>query len=235
MAVAMTNTVSVDRFVAALQALPALPGVFIPWRDVDPVHDAGKTSPEVRADHLCRYLAERAGHAKIVLCAEALGYQGGHFSGIAMTSERILLGHLAKKGVHAHDVIEGGGRRSSRVTVKTPALGANEPTATIVWGALKKAGINTRDVVLWNAFAPHPMKGADAWLTNRKPTKEELDVGRPVLEQFLDLFPGATIVAIGDVSKGVLSGLGVKVASHVRHPANGGATLFREGVAKLLH
>jgi len=221
-------------FVQALQRLPRLDAVFNPWRDIDPEHDLGAQSPETRAEHLVQYLSERAGRARLVLCAEALGYQGGHFSGIAMTSERILLGHLAKKGVQASDVITGGGRRTSLITAKTPALGANEPTATIVWGALKTAGIDTRDVVLWNAFAPHPMKSASGWLTNRKPTAQELQLGRPLLEQFLGMFPGAKTVAIGRVSEGILQGLGVEVAAQVRHPANGGATAFRAGVATLL-
>ena len=208
--------------------------VFNPWRDVDLEHDIGAQSPQTRAEHLAQYLGERAGRARLVLCAEALGYQGGHFSGIAMTSGRILLGHLAKKGVAAEDVITGGGRRTCRVTARTPALGANEPTATIVWGALKKAGIDTRDVVLWNAFAPHPMKGPGLWLTNRKPTPQELQLGRPLLEQFLAMFPGAKTVAIGRVSEEILGDMGINVAAQVRHPANGGAKLFREGVAGLL-
>lgn len=221
-------------FVEALQALPAMPAVFNPWRDVDLVHDIGKESPETRAENLARYLSERIGTAKLVLCAEALGYQGGHFSGIAMTSERILLGHLAKKGIDTIDVLYGHCRRTSQVTKKTPALGANEPTATIVWGALKKAGIDTREVVLWNAFAPHPMEADGAWLTNRKPTAQELVAGRPLLERFLGLFPGARTVAVGRVSEDILREVGVDVAAQVRHPANGGATAFREGVAQLL-
>lgn len=221
-------------FVESLQAFPRLSAVFNPWRDVDPEHDIGTQSPETRAEHLVRYLSERAGRARLVLCAEALGYQGGHFSGIAMTSERILLGHLAKKGITAADVIAGGGRRTSQVTTKTPALGANEPTATIVWGALKKAGLDTRDVVLWNAFAPHPMQAPDAWLTNRKPTPQELKLGRPLLERFFEMFPGARTVAIGRVSEEILGDMGVQVAAQVRHPANGGANAFREGVSSLL-
>lgn len=218
-------------YVQRLQAFSALPNTFNPWRDQDPVHDLGPGSPVQRADHLRRYLDERVGRAKVLLVAEALGYQGGHFSGIAMTSERILLGHLAAKGVHAHDVIEGGGQRTSHPQVM-PALGANEPTATIVWGALKKAGIDTREVVLWNAFALHPMK--NGWLTNRKPTDVELQAGRPLLEAFLELFPSASTIAVGRVSEEILQGLGVAVAGQVRHPANGGATQFREGLAQLL-
>ena len=223
-----------DKFLDALRRFPALPGVFNPWRDVDPVNDIGAESPVIRAEQLHRYLSERVGRARFILCAEALGYQGGHFSGIAMTSERILLGHQVTKGVLPADVFSGLARRTSQVTPKTPEKGATEPTATVVWSALKTAGIDTRDVVLWNAFAPHPMKGPSAWLTNRKPTPTELCLGKPLLEQFLAMFSGARTIAVGDVSEKVLGDLGVTIAGKVRHPANGGAARFRQGVAELL-
>jgi hypothetical protein len=223
-----------NNFLTALKAFPALPRVFNPWRDVDPLHDVGLQSPAARANYLQRYLAERVGKARIILCAEALGYQGGHFSGIPMTSERILLGHMAKKDIHANDVITGDCGRTSRITRKTPPLGATEPTSTAVWGALKAAGIDTREVVLWNSFALHPMKHAEGWLTNRKPTKEELRIGLPLLEQLIEMFPAAKTVAIGHVANEVLDKLGVQVSKHVRHPAWGGATAFRTQVAQIL-
>lgn len=223
-----------DEFLDALRSFPALPGVLNHWRDIDPVHDIGAESPVTRAEQLRRYLNERVGRARFILCAEALGYKGGHFSGIAMTSERILLGHHATKGVLPGDVFSGLARRTSRVTPETPAKGATEPKATVVRGALKKAGIDTRDVVLWNAFAPHPMKGPGAWLTNRKPTPAELRLGKPLLEQFLAMFPNAKTIAVGDVSERVLGTLGVTITGKVRHPANGGTAKFREGVAELL-
>lgn len=225
---------SIREFVQALQGMPKLSGVFVPWRDLDSEHDIGEESPRTRAAHLEQYLEERLGRARVVLCAEALGYQGGHFSGIAMTSERILLGNLAHQGVDAEDVIAGGGRRTSRVTAKTPALGANEPTATTVWSTLKANGIDTRDVVLWNAFAAHPMEADGAWLTNRKPSKAELRIGKPLLEQLLAMFPAAKTVAIGRVSEDLLKDMGVRVAGQVRHPAYGGVTDFRAGVLQLL-
>lgn len=223
-----------SNFVCNLQAFPAMPAVFNPWRDVDPVHDLGARSPEIRSIQLERYLAERTGKARVLLIAEALGYRGGHFSGIAMTSERMLLGNMCDQGIAADDVILGGGARTSSISRRIPAAGSTESTATVVWGALKSAGIDTREVVLWNSFAAHPMRGAGMWLTNRKPSDPELLAARPLLEQFLALFPGTQTLAVGNVAKDILDAMGLPVAAKLRHPANGGAMEFRAGLTMAL-
>jgi uracil-DNA glycosylase len=217
-------------FVKALQAVPAREGVFNPWAQHDTEYDASSSSPEWRAEHLHAYLAERVGRAKWLLIAEAPGYQGCHFSGIAMTSERILLGGLAGKGIAAADVIATPPRRTSH-TDKLPAGGANEPTATVIWSQLKSLGLDTREVVLWNAFAFHPHKPG-AWLTNRAPTRAEVASGRALLEQFVALYAQAAVVAVGRVSQGLLGELGIH-AQDVRHPSMGGATKFREQFAAI--
>jgi hypothetical protein len=222
----------VDRFVEQLQAFPPLPHVFNPYADYDDENDLSTRSCESRAEHLRQYLTERVGKAKLCLIAEAPGYQGCHFSGIAMTSERILLNHLEKKGVRSDHVIQGGAQRTSKRDGRFGALGANEPTATIVWGKLMSAGLDSREFVLWNAFCFHPM--GDGYLTNRKPGAGELDKGQYLLEAFLDLFPEAKRVAIGRVSEALLAERGISTVGQVRHPANGGATLFRDGIHEIL-
>lgn len=115
-------------FIRALQAFPALPTVFNPWRDVDPVHDLGEN--------------------------QSLG-------------------------------------RS--ICCSTSARG---------WGAHALFFARKR------------------WLTNCRPTPQELGLGRPLLQQFLAMFPLARTVAVGQASEGVLAKLGVAVAGQVRHPAN---------------
>src|SRR5213596_1420061 len=83
-----------DRFVQRLKASPS-GAVFNPWWEVDRENDIGRIAPIIRRQQLRAYVQERLGRAKLVVIGEALGYRGGHFSGIPMTSERMLLG---KKG-----------------------------------------------------------------------------------------------------------------------------------------
>jgi len=222
----------VDRFIESLQSFPTLPGVFNPWADVDPENDLSRKGPEHRTSHLHRYLSERVGKAKLLAIAEAPGAWGAHFSGIAMTSERILLNHQAEKGVRADHVIEGETVRTSKTQGRLGPKGSSEPTASITWQKLMSAGLDSREFCLWNAFAFHPM--GDGYLTNRKPSPSELTQAHHLLEQFIELFPGARRVAIGRVSEGLLAERGISTVGHVRHPANGGATLFREGIAEIV-
>jgi uracil-DNA glycosylase len=70
-------------------------------------------------------------------------------------------------------------------------------------------------------------------LSNRRPNKLEQLSGRPVLKAFLELFPCEQIVALGKIAAAQLEQLGLN-AHCVRHPASGGARLFREQIAKIV-
>jgi hypothetical protein len=102
----------------------------------------------------------------------------------------------------------------------------------MVWQALCKHGA-TQTAVLWNAFAFHPMRSPSGWLTNRKPSGEELQAGAALLTDFLDLFRGAAVVSVGRTAEGMLRKLGCSTAASLRHPANGGAPAYRSGFADL--
>ena len=218
----------VRSFIRALKKSPQTAGVFNPWYDSDPDNDLDQKGPLIRRSQLRYYLEQRIPSARFLLIAEAIGYQGGHFSGMAMTSERILLGHQTGKQIHPHSVFRGHSPRRSSDPAIQPK-GFVEPTATIVWGSLLAAGVNPYEFVLWNAFPWHPYqpRHTKGMLTNRTPTPKELDAARPYLEQFIALFPRCSIIAIGQ--KCAVSMEAMEIDCHVvRHPANGGATAFRE-------
>src|SRR6476646_9782048 len=213
-----------DSFVQRLKASPS-GAVFNPWWEVDRENDTGRIAPIIRRQQLRAYVRERLGRAKLVVIGEALGYRGGHFSGIPMTPARMLL----RKQRHIVAGIKP--RRTSEASVCPD--GFSEPTATIVWGALLKIGVLPDEFVLWNAFPWHSFDSRRGLLSNRMPNKSEQFSGRLVLTAFLALFPCPQIVALGKIAAAQLEQLGVN-AHCLRHPASGGAKLFREQIAKIV-
>lgn len=220
-----------ERFVSELAAYRS-EAVFNPWGESDPQHDLHRNGAEVRRRQLQKYLSERIGRAKTLLLAEAIGYQGGHFSGIPMTSERLLLGGLKHKNLGPELVFSDlSPCRTSRPEVRPQ--GFTEPTATIVWGFLIEHGIDPRSVVLWNAFPWHPYKPEKGLLSNRTPSDTELAAGHRMLRRMLELGQFAQIIAVGEKSAAQLQQLQI-TATKVRHPANGGAGKFRTQMLALL-
>jgi uracil-DNA glycosylase len=211
-----------DKFLRLLKASPS-GAVFNPWWEFDEENDIARIAPIIRRRQLRAYMQERLGCAKLVVIGEALGYRGGHFSGIPMTSERML---LRKQ----QNIVAGiKPRRTSKPSVCPD--GFSEPTATIVWGALLKIGVLPDEFVLWNAFPWHSFDPHRRLLSNRMPNKLEQAAGLPVLSAFLELFPSDQVIALGKIAAAQLEQLGIK-ARCIRHPASGGAKLFRAQIAK---
>ena len=224
---------------AFVEGLAETPGdsLFNPWFERDHRNDASEDSPAIRRRQLIHYLAIRRGHARYLLIAEAAGYQGAHFSGIAMTSERILLGHQKQRGILPRHVLPGlapertSGSRNSRLRKTVRERGFTEPTATTVWSTLRGLEVRPLDFVLWNAVPWHPHR-PNKLRSNRRPTRTEQSASKHHLERFLALYPGARRIAVGNVSQDLLSDY--DDVYPVRHPANGGAREFRAGMAKLM-
>src|SRR5881227_2564128 len=84
----------IDDFLRLLKESPS-GAVFNPWWQVDEQNDIGRNAPEIRRKQLRAYLRKRLRKANVAIIGEALGYRGGHFSGIPMTSERLLFGKQA--------------------------------------------------------------------------------------------------------------------------------------------
>ena len=222
---------SVDSFIETLRQTPE-GNLFNPWWQRDEQHDDYSNSAEIRRHQLKFYLQERLGRCRFLLVGEALGYQGGHFSGIAMTSERMLLGHLSNKGIRPEHIFTSiTPTRTSREDVRKD--GFSEPTATIAWGHLLAAGIDPYDFTIWNALPWHPYHASKGMLSNRTPVDKEFAAGLQCLERLLDLMQPQKIVAVGEKAALQLEKLRLKYYK-VRHPANGGAGKFREQFTALI-
>jgi len=221
-----------DHFLRLLRRSPS-GAVFNPWWEVDEQNDSDRNAPAVRRNQLRAYLQQRLGKAKLVIIGEAVGYRGGHFSGIPMTSERILLGRSKKVRVNSNDFFSNINPRRTSKPEKCPD-GFSEPTATIVWGAFLRLGLKPDQFVLWNAFPWHSFDPRRGMLSNRMPNKSEQVASFPVLKAFLELFLCDQIVALGKIAAAQLGKLNVDVHC-VRHPASGGAKLFRHQIAKIAH
>lgn len=190
-------------------------GLFNPWRD----RCAGDTqvnTPEAKLERLAEHLDC---NPRFILVGEAPGYAGCRHSGVAFTSERLIL--------------EGGVPRVTRATQRLTHrnLPFSEQSATIVWKALKHFGIE-EETILWNALQLHPFKAGNDH-SNRTPTAAELALGAPAMKLLSEAFPRAKVIAVGRNAEALLQTMGVCPAGAVRHPANGGATQFAQGIGQL--
>lgn len=187
---------------------------------------------KIRHENLRKYLLMRE-NANYILIAEAPGYQGCHFSGIPMTSERLFENHK--------DIFKGMKRSSNpQKLMGQPKTVQNdgfaEPTATIVWELMvSELCIEPDNFVLWNTFSFHPYKKENL-LTNRPPCHHELNLGKEILEKFLKIFSAGEIIAVGNVAKETMTNFGytIKEDHCVRHPAYGGANEFCAGMRQLI-
>lgn len=196
---------------------PSTRSVFNPWRDRCR-HDTAENGPEARVARLAAHFSlVRAG---FLLVGEAPGYQGARHSGIAFSSEALLLdGAIAR-------VAQPGERLTKR---ERPF---REPSATLVWRELYRLDI-ADTTLLWNAYPCHPHRIGEPW-SNRTPTDSEIEHGLPALRLIARAHPRARIVAVGRKAQSLLAAGGISVAGAVRHPARGGAREFAEGLAAIV-
>lgn len=200
-----------------IDTLPnGIPGLFNPWVD-NCEFDRPTNGPKEKLIRLASHLDCQP---KFILCGEAPGYQGCRHSGIAFTSEFLLI----------EGAIPRVARESNALTKNKSPL--KEPSATIVWKALYD--LNIADcTILWNAVMLHPHSAGNR-IGNRTPMDHEIAMGRPALEMLMARFPHARVIAVGRKAEGIFNVMGVPIFGSVRHPANGGAGEFRSGLAQLV-
>jgi hypothetical protein len=219
----------IDDFIDALFCCPPMDRVFNPYRDYDESLDKDCHAPRQRLEQLRSYLTRRE-NPYFALVAEAPGYQGARFTGIAMTCERTLLGR--KHQIDPRDICDPAGRTSQVRADQFKSVnmfGHCEPTATTVWRCLADLEVHPTNFVLWNTFPFHP-QGAKGPLSNRTPTDVEVSATQHILTMFLSLFRvEMKVIAIGNIAA---KQLGTISGYQVRHPSYGGAPEFRSGIAE---
>lgn len=221
-------------FLKSLQQHRASEDSFNPWADYDGIYDESPQAPRIRRTHLGAYLSHRIFTAKYILVAEAVGYQGAKFSGVPLTSERILLGK--QKGIGRVSLLPTSKARRTSKPERAPSQAARnwgygEPTATIVWSLWLELGLPLQEVIFWNIFPFHPFKPQRGSLSNRTPRRGELALGQEYLDQLRALCPPQVqLVALGEKAGEALG----RKHPKVRHPAQGGASFFRRELARLI-
>lgn len=211
------------------------PNVFNPWGESCPLQDLYTNSHDLRWRRL---LAHFSCNARYLLVGEAPGYQGCRYSGVPFTSERLVIGgQIPRLGYAANNA-----GYQTRITCRQ--LPWSEPSATIVWGALRAAGIHEQ-TVMWNAFPWHPHQPGEP-LSNRTPNHLQVfgsgdgpmipdnDHAQIILDAIIKQYSSAIIVAVGKVAEQACRCVTHRPVHRIRHPANGGATKFRTQLMELI-
>lgn len=207
---------AIEKIIARLRRAELPPNVFNLYRADDPQHDL-RGGAAKRRENLRRYL-KALRDAKWLLVGLAPGYRGARFTGVPFSDEH----RLCLPG-SCYD------RTGSR------AQPWREATAGIVMDLL---GART-DVACWN-LCPWHVHEPGSPLTNADPDAETQGYGLEVLESLiLRMFPAAQVISVGQLAASALRGLAVNgkpanLVAEVRHPAHGGAEVFRKQMADLL-
>lgn len=199
--------------------------VFNPWRDTDDRDGSPRRDmPMRRRENMAAYLEARHESARVLLLGEAPSHRGCRFSGIAFCSETELVTKRGLVGRHPLALT------SADAHVKPQ----RERSAAVIWGEIERAA-KPFEVVLWNAFPWHPHL-ADGVKSNRKPRPAEVMRGRAAFDALLRCFAKRPhVFAVGKVAEdALLRWGGIECAGYIRHPAQGGEALFRDGFRRLV-
>ncbi|WP_420460035.1 hypothetical protein [Neolewinella sp.] len=189
-----------------------LPDCFNPYRDLDSLHDR-LDAPALRRRNLLTYLQVMAqlGPSELWV-AESGSHTGTRRSGLPLVPTTELTGLNERFATTGFAVPT---RTSDRAGM----------TAAFVWqAALERPNLP----LFWNAVMAHPHRAGQPY-HNRSVRRTELTAYQPVLQNLLKLFSFTTVIAIGRVAERTLVDVGIS-CRYVRHPAQGGARAFREGV-----
>jgi hypothetical protein len=208
----------IDRTVLNLLAnrvfnAPSSDRLFNPYRDSDPTLDHSDAA-DTRRSNLLRYLGSCSPRPDVMLVAEAPGPHGCRFSGVPFTSEQDMLsGKLPFSGKQTSLSDQPRSEYSSR----------------IVWGLLAE---HFGRVVIWSTVPLHPHKPGEP-LSIRTPTVAEIRAWSDLVPGFVAHYRPRKVAAVGRVAERACALHGIE-CTYVRHPSQGGANAFRDGLSKLL-
>ena len=203
---------TVSTFVRKLAAVTTEKNLTNHYRSEDSALDCHGAAA-IRGQNLERYLLsfiERP--PKIIIVGEAAGYRGNRFTGIPFTSEYMLLNHPFFKG-------KGFAPSSNRPQPW------REASACIVWETFD---LLSEPFLLWGMVPFHPHKPGKP-LSNRAPTRPEIESGMVFFRDMRHMFPKSKLVAAGRIAERMLA-TGNFAHTAVRHPSHGGKADFQRGV-----
>lgn len=180
------------------------------------------TNPIIK-NNLKIYLSEmKKLNPKILCIGEAAGYNGCRLTGIAFTSEYLMM-------KENHCIF---GASKGYKTIHSNTKLQKEISATIVWEVLND---NQSYPLLWNAVPFHPFKNRN-YKSNRTPDSLELQIGKFYIQELLNEFSNICyIVAIGKKAEKSLIDMNLSIdIKEVRHPSNGGKNDFVSGLQNII-
>ena len=167
----------------------------------------------IRQQNLKNYLDSFPKAPEYLLLGEAPGWRGCRFSGVPFTSE-------AQFG--QSNVPFQGEPTSISGTYR-------EASATIFWNTLR---VHHPRAFAWNIMPFHPHH-IDVPLSNRRPSRSEIDWALPVLIRLINLLAPIRIIAVGKVASSTLAKINIPALT-IRHPSHGGAQIFRSEILSYL-
>ncbi len=189
--------------------------VFNPYADHCPLNDK-KDAAAIRRKNLYHYLDYQFQNNPTQLwLAEAGSYQGLRRTGLPLVPETLLETDIS-------DI-----RFIEDVKKATNSRARPGYSTKIVW---QEAIEQDCFPFLWNTMMAHPYTNDNAF-KNRTPTHAELDAYLEIIQELLDTFKFEHIICIGRKAELAVKGLEIPY-SYVRHPAQGGARIFRASIAQ---
>lgn len=199
---------TIEHFLLTLKAVPSTQA----WTNF---YYGSEEAPLTRLNNLRHYFYLIARQQpKTMLLGETPSYYG-YNSGIPFTNRSSLLQHpfFKESQCQALDLLP---------------LQTKRKSTSQVWMLLEELEFYP---LLWNIFPFHAHQ-AGAPFTNRTPKKKELLLGLPYTKELIKIFAIKKVICLGRKAESMAERLSLPY-KYVRHPANGGATLFKEQLRAL--